>query len=78
MQIIHKGTPPQERKYRVTCGTCDTIFEFAQSEGKISYAPGYRNEDDMISINCPICSNLCYTDLSNYIKQPTATDYYNK
>jgi len=52
MEIIQRGQKPEEKPYRVTCRTCDTVFEFLRSEAK--YVPDQR-DGDYVEINCPVC-----------------------
>lgn len=64
MKIIKQGKIPAEREYRVTCRTCDTVFQFAQSEGKVT---SDQRDGDFVSIACPTCGKIASAALVHYV-----------
>jgi RNase P subunit RPR2 len=56
MKIIERGHLPEQKPYRVTCGTCRTIFEFEQREAKVTRD---QRDGDYVSIACPVCQTKC-------------------
>lgn len=66
MQIIKAGKLPQEKKYRLTCSTCNTVFEFKLNEARHLCD---QREGDFYTISCPLeeCDRtLSFTTLSRY------------
>lgn len=59
MKIIKQGIVPEEVVYRTTCSKCDTEFEFAQREAKLT---SDQRDGDFVSIPCPTCGQTCTTD----------------
>lgn len=53
MEILSRGTLPEEREHIATCGYCNTKIKFIQSEAK--YVPDQR-DGDFLTIGCPVCS----------------------
>lgn len=55
MNIIKQGVVPPEQNYEVTCGNCDTEFEFVESEGRWVCGSG---EESTLSVECPLCGKF--------------------
>ena len=55
IEIIKRGTSPENKKYKLTCARCKTVFSFLASDAKLTTD---RNESVLI-INCPECGNTC-------------------
>jgi ribosomal protein S27E len=51
MQIIKAGKLPQEKKYRLTCNTCGTVFDFKLREARFT---SDQREGDFYTISCPL------------------------
>lgn len=51
MRIISKGSLPQDKVYQSVCNQCKTVFEFKQSEGRMT---NDRNEMVLL-VDCPVC-----------------------
>ena len=51
VNILHRGTLPQDRTYQANCSRCRTSFEFSGSDGKFMFD---RNEN-VVVIKCPVC-----------------------
>lgn len=60
MEILRRGTPPEEKKYECTCRNCTTFFKFMRKEAK--YISDQRDGDCLV-IDCPICGSRCSVDL---------------
>lgn len=60
MNIIKVGTPPKNKKFKVICYKCETIFEFEEHEGKITRD---QRDGDYIGISCPLCGKMVHVDL---------------
>lgn len=52
MRIISRGTMPEDKLYKATCGYCKTVFECKKHEGQ-SYVNG------MLNVLCPVCGKQC-------------------
>lgn len=58
IKIIKEGKIP-ERKFRVTCKRCGTVFEFLNTDAM----PEYKDLNKLrFSINCPICGEIIKVD----------------
>lgn len=64
MKIIKRGTIQSQREYRANCRTCDTVFQFAQWEGKVTKD---QRDGDFVSIACPVCSMNISKFLKDYV-----------
>ena len=58
MRIIKQGLIPEEVVYKITCGNCETFFEFLQKEGKFC---DDQRDGAFVQINCPVCKKACTT-----------------
>jgi len=66
MQIITLGKLPQDKRYRLTCSTCSTVFEFKLTEAQHT---SDQREGDFYTISCPLeeCDRtLSFTTPSRY------------
>lgn len=52
MEIIKRGTPPEDREYEGTCTDCRTEVRFKQSEASSSNDP---REGPLYFVGCPVC-----------------------
>lgn len=65
--IIKEGKIP-ERRFRVTCKKCGTVFEFLDTDA----LQGFDDEKEtkpMWGINCPLCNEFKYFYESDIVKQ---------
>jgi hypothetical protein len=53
MEIIERGTPPEERSYEATCRMCNSIIKVKQSECE---KHGSCNAKYLL-FQCPVCMN---------------------
>lgn len=58
MDIIIRGTIPEEKRYSATCCNCNTQVQYKLKEAKIRYDP---REGDYHEFECPVCGKLVYT-----------------
>lgn len=66
MNIIHRGTPPEDIVYRRTC-SCGTIFEFQRSD--VQNVPDPREPG--YSLMCPVCHHSWFfSGFSELTKAP--------
>jgi hypothetical protein len=59
MEILHRGTLPEERQYEATCTRCYTKFRFAQHEASMS---SDQRDGNALRIDCPVCRNTVWVD----------------
>lgn len=59
MRIIERERIPNPL-FRVTCGFCETIFEFTKSEGEVVYD---QRDGSSVKIACPVCKTPIFQDL---------------
>ena len=52
MKILRRGKLPDDTVHRVTCNSCNTLFEFALKEATLK--PDFR-DGDYYEIKCPLC-----------------------
>jgi len=50
MEILFKGTHPDEIKYEATCSLCKTRVRFSRNEGRISSS----YQGTYIYVTCPV------------------------
>ena len=55
VEIIKRGDSPKDKKYKLTCARCKSVFSFFASDANLTFD---RNESVLI-INCPVCGNTC-------------------
>ena len=53
MEILFRGTPPEEKEYTGECYYCKTKVKFKAKEGKTTYD---QRDGNFISISCPVCN----------------------
>lgn len=58
MDIIYRGTIPEEKKYGATCCNCNTQVQYKLKEVKIHYDP---RDGDYHEFECPVCGKLVST-----------------
>ena len=64
--IIKKGKIP-EKRFRVTCKRCGTIYEFLDTDAHQEFA---ENEfKPKWGINCPLCNEFTYVTEESILKQ---------
>ena len=60
MEILHRGTPPGEKKYEATCNCCKTVVRFAQSEGEVTHS---QRDGSFVTVKCPVCHGQIHQEL---------------
>lgn len=60
MEILKRGTPPDDREYKGTCHTCDTVVLFKRSEARLV---DDQRDGSFLVVKCPICARDITTDL---------------
>ncbi len=58
MEIIRRGTPPSEIKWRGTCSQCKSIMECKEGEVHDIYEGDQREPGRMGKAACPVCSAI--------------------
>lgn len=58
MKIIKEGAKVTNKKYRVTCSSCDSILEYFQYEAKV-LNNNYQQETHSLG-PCPVCATALY------------------
>lgn len=58
VKITKMGQLPSERIHALKCSKCKTEFEC--TEGEMTASPDQRDAGAK-HINCPLCSNYCWT-----------------
>lgn len=61
MEILERGTPPEEREYNATCRNCKSLLRFKRSEAK--YHSTCRNES-YLEVQCPVCRLPIYHEIT--------------
>lgn len=61
MEIIKKGTPPEEKIYEAECSKCKSVLRFKQSEGKITYD---QRDGNLITVKCPVCGESVHKNIA--------------
>ena len=64
--IIKEGRVP-EKKFRVTCKRCGTIYEFLDTDAKGEY--DNKEHEFIYGINCPLCNEFTYVSEKVVLKQ---------
>lgn len=54
MEILFRGTPPNERTFFAKCNNCASEIRFKEHEGVVTRD---QRDGDFITIICPICSH---------------------
>lgn len=67
MEIIKRGTPPEEQLYTGTCQRCSTEVRFKRGEASVH---SDQRDGEIVSVACPVCPELIY---GNPIKLYTRT-----
>lgn len=60
MEILYRGTPPEQRQYDARCLNCNTLVRFTRSEAK--YFTSARNEA-WLEVKCPVCDHAIAKDI---------------
>lgn len=60
MEIIKRGTPPDEIEYEAKCNNCKTEIKFKRSEAVVTFD---QREGDYMSISCPVCFSQIHRSL---------------
>lgn len=53
MRIIKRGERTEDKKYRVICNKCHTVFEFQHREAEYHTDRG----EAVLIVKCPVCKN---------------------
>jgi uncharacterized protein with PIN domain len=57
VEIISRGTPPEEKPHEATCRNCSTQIRFLRREAK--YISDQR-DGDYLEVTCPVCSRTIF------------------
>ncbi len=60
MEILYRGTPPEQRQYDATCTSCYTRIRFVQSEAELRSS--VRNER-YLEVECPVCGKAIFKEI---------------
>ena len=60
MEIIKRGTKPEDARHIGTCANCKTEVEFARSEGVVTHD---QRDGSFVSVDCPVCVYKIRSDL---------------
>ncbi len=71
VEIIRKGSLPEERVHKATCNNCDTLFSFKESEAAQSYD---QRDGRTFSISCSLCKQICYVPSEKVTRMPWRYD----
>lgn len=55
VEVVKRGELPGNRKYKGTCGYCQTQIKCIQSDGKLVAARDQR-DGDRLEVKCPVCA----------------------
>lgn len=58
MKILHRGQPPEDKEFTVTCSYCKSVLKFSQSEARESNGPDGLS----FSVKCPVCGSEVLAD----------------
>ena len=79
MNILKRGTPPEERQYQGTCGKCETEIHFLQMEGQVTFD---QRDGDFITVVCPVCNESIHVATNKYLRKLEGSEltraYYEK
>ncbi len=67
MKILKQGLHPRDRWHTGMCFTCFTEVEFQAKEAERG---GEQHNEDMLYIECPVCDNKIWCDVSKYQDHP--------
>lgn len=60
MEILFRGTPPEERKWKGTCGYCNSEIQANENEVEVSYLESkdlWRDVKKTGKADCPVCEH---------------------
>lgn len=60
MEILFRGTPPEERKWKGTCWYCKSEISAMENEVEVSYEDATDSRGDTRKIgkaDCPVCEH---------------------
>ena len=57
VEIIKRGTLPDEKTYETECRHCRTFFRFERRE---AHFVTDQREGDAVTIACPVCTTLVW------------------
>lgn len=63
MEIIKRGTNPQDIEYEMTCSNCKTVIRAKRSECRMS---SYQRDGNCLIHLCPICNKEIYHNISQF------------
>lgn len=69
MDIVKRGSLPENREYNGTCVHCRTEVRFKRSEATLHS----DRDGSFVKVECPTCKKDIYVDSSLYIKQKDET-----
>ncbi|QRE00193.1 hypothetical protein [Burkholderia phage BCSR5] len=52
--VLHRGVKPSEKKHKVTCDSCNSVIEYQQHEGKVTYD---QRDGNFITFKCEVCDS---------------------
>lgn len=60
MEILYRGTPPENRVHEATCSRCKTQVRFHAHEAETLQSG--RNEQ-LLAVTCPVCGYVITKEL---------------
>lgn len=60
MNVVRRGTPPEEVVWHGTCSTCHSAIEAQACEVKVYGGPDPRTEGPHATAPCPVCAHTMY------------------
>lgn len=57
VEILRRGTRPDETTHMHTCSKCYTLFRFSESEADFMRD---QRDGDAWKIECPVCQRVCW------------------
>jgi RNase P subunit RPR2 len=61
MNILYRGTLPEDKEYEVVCRNCQSILRFKASEGRLTLS---QKEGNFLTIICPICKDSIHQQIT--------------
>lgn len=67
VEVIVKGSAPEDRVYRATCRHCSSLLAFKRSEAIFT---SDQRDGDYVSVICPVCSSSVNVAANSYQNKP--------
>ena len=69
IEILKRGTPPQDKLATVNCGRCKSTLRLARRDGELILD---QREGDAVKIACPVCQSEIWVATGLFTESPTA------